>query len=49
MPAFTKECKLFPHEPLQQPKMQAVSCSGGKLTAKVGKKCKVCGNTLFEL
>ena len=39
---------LIPHEPLQQPKMQAVSCSaciaiGGKPTAKKGKKCKVCG------
>ena len=38
---------MFPHEPLQQSKMQAVSCSAcnrGKPTAKKGKKCKVCGN-----
>ena len=30
--------------PLQQPKMPSSVAIGGKLAAKKGKKCKVCGN-----
>ena len=50
MPAFTKECKLCSHmnhfnsQKCKQCHTQLAI--GGKPTAKKGKKCKVCGNTV---